>query len=268
MTTVLGYRPPVERSFLTRELDRLYDGIASWTPRTRLERMPRTLWRTEHLGLAYLLPRLARRDAPLLRHPSWPRAAQPLLHTSLGIAAVLQRDFDMDSLVEAIDFHSHPDFAFLAYEGTGALLPASEGHSLAGVMRLLHLLGRIHWPRRRQNPHTLDRFPRDLQPYVAHGYGRGRYFTDSRLPQVLTSLAELPPVLAAAARQGLAMAYLMVNADRAVAILRLALQLPFQTPLLELKQGLQSGLALLRWIAAGAETPGRPLFRLQQLAQA
>ena len=170
-----------------------------------IQAKPLGLWRLEKLGHAY-----CRQGASTLNDAAIPSAAQPILHIGLGAAAAACELFNPAKLTAFIDARAHPNYRLLPYESIGCIwaLYASRGFRL-----VFQLVSRFKLPAcdlPRWSDFT-EPFPPHIRRLMAHGYGRMLYFKHASIDRAIREALALEALDAAAAAQGIAFAYVMLN---------------------------------------------------------
>ena len=170
-----------------------------------IQAKPRGLWQLEKLGYAY-----CRQGAPTLDHPTIMSAAQPILHIGLGVAAVACERFVAAKLTTFIDARAHPDYRLFPYESIGCIWAL---YASTGFRRVFQAVSRFKLPACALPAWSdfTEQFPPRMQYLMAHGYGRMLYFKHLSIDRAIRETLEREALDTAAAVQGIAFAYVMIN---------------------------------------------------------
>jgi hypothetical protein len=200
-----------------------------------------TLWKLEGLGVTYA------KQAPhenTLSDPRLPLEVRPIVHVGMGAGSVEVGQFDPAKITELIESLANPSFRLFPYESLGAMLGIYE-KSLPRIMLGLK-------PLVRPEPQGfIKHFPAEIQRLISHGYGRLLYFNSLDLAGTVRNIAARSFLEPAAAIQGMAFGYTMVNNEDLWTVLETGDG--FADPALKtaFRKGLTYGLEFWEW-----ETPG------------
>jgi hypothetical protein len=167
-------------------------------------------WKMENLSSEFLKNRAPGQS---LNDPSLPLAIRPIAHCGMGIAAVEVGRFESACIEDLIESFSNPDYRLFAYEGSGAMLAVYERDFFGRMSRMSARLGLLPLAplTKPDTMEFLSGFSPEIRRLMSHGYGRLRYFKSHSIAQAINQVRRVPGIEFAAAVQGIAFAYSMVN---------------------------------------------------------
>jgi hypothetical protein len=192
MVALLTPEELMERIAATRREAEGESGVAAKT---------KALWKMESLGVT--IGRVAG-SGDSLSNAKLPEQACPISHVGMGGAAVEVSNFDAAKITRMIDSLARPEYRLFSYEQIGAMLGVYE----KSVPRLMLGLKALNRP---EDAPFIASFPMEVQRLISHGFGRLLYFNSKNLDEALRNIKARTFLDTAAAVQGMAFGYTMVN---------------------------------------------------------
>ena len=199
------------------------------------------MWKMESLGVTF-----AKHAPPgaTLDSPELPAEACPIAHVGMGAGSVEVSEFDPDRISRMIDSLAHRHYRLFGYESLGAMLGVYEKATPRVMLGLKPL-------NRPPDAPFIQAFPPEVQRLIAHGYGRLLYFNSKDIRSTLRNIMKRQFLQPAAAVQGMAFGYTMVNHNELDTVLETGDGLPDPALVKAFKAGLVYALAFWEWTTPG-----------------
>lgn len=169
----------------------------------------KSLWKMESLGVTFGRAATA---GDSLADARLPAEACPIAHVGMGGAAVEVSNFDAAKITQLIDSLARPAYRLFGYEQIGAMLGVYE----KSVPRLMLGLKALNRP---EDAPFIASFPSEVQRLISHGFGRLLYFNSKHIDDALRNIKARTFLDPAAAVQGMAFGYAMVNHEDLATVL-------------------------------------------------
>jgi hypothetical protein len=189
-----------------------------------------------------------------------PLRLQPMIHSAIGLSAVLLSGFSVPRIRSFLDRVCDRRFVSFAYESLGAVLGFSHPPRMQRLSALLAATRLLpHLPAPAPTP---DAFFAQLPPMerrlAAHGSGRVLYLCGISLTSALRGANRFTATDAAACQSGVSAAYGLVNSGDLGRALAVAEQLEDSDLGRAVRDGLVNSLTLLTWSRPGVLDAIRP----------
>lgn len=205
----------------------------------------RAFWQMEKLGFSY-----CRHEDGNLNSGSIPSLVQPISHVGLGIGATESAQFQADRLAELIEPRAHPAYRLFPYESIGCLWAVFASK---WFRRVFAIFARQSIPATKLP--SLDVFlaalPPEIQPLIAHGYGRTLYFKYYNIGRAIREAIKLQDLDTKVTVQGIAFAYCMINCSDLPKILTAGQDIEHPTLATGFRDGQVYALTFWEWAFPG-----------------
>ncbi len=202
------------------------------------------LWKLESLGFSLIRHS---EQGNTLHDPELPIPARPITHVGLGAGAVELARFEPAEITRLIESYSDPHFRLFPYESLGAMLAMHEP-SMFPIDRYLLGLDTL----KRPDPAAfIEDFSPEVQRLISHGYGRLLYFKNRDIGAAVRAALQRPYLRLAAATQGTAFGYMMVNNQDLYRVLDVGEQLGRPDLVEAFTKGLVYALQFWEWLSPG-----------------
>ncbi len=221
------------------------------------------LWRTEGFSTTFGKYRL---DENTLNDSRIPRESLGIAHVGYGAACTEFTRFDTAKLLEISETKCHPDYRHQMLEGVGSILRIYEPglfKKMCGMMGLIPADAGEGPDRSGFFRSFLSAFPDEVQRLMTHGYGRLVAFSKMMgVHSAIDEARQLPAERQAAAVQGIAFAFSMMNAADMGRHLERSSTLDFQRAAFQ--DGLVYALVYCDWFAPGFLAKWKPEGKLEE----
>ncbi|MFT4639156.1 MAG: hypothetical protein ACI8T1_002480 [Verrucomicrobiales bacterium] len=199
------------------------------------------LWQMEKLGFSY-----CRHARGTLNTSDIPIEIQPISHVGLGIAATETAGFSSDRVSELIDSRAHPDFREFPYESIGCIWAVYANKIYRWMFRTI---SKANIPVTKLPPWAefASQFSPEIQRLLNHGYGRTLYFKNCSVRRAIREAGRVEGVNVAAAAQGIAFAYAMLNHSDLHQVLETGRDIKNEEIAEGFRKGLTYALAFWEW---------------------